>query len=86
MLYSKQHVSVEELIGKSFSILDTLLKQSGRFEMVIVEDELIVNENPLRDTGTHGSTLVKRLMRKGISRINIVKGMDRDISDKAALK
>lgn len=75
MLYSKKHASVEELTGKSFSILDTLLKQSGRFEMVIVEGELIVNENPLRDTGTHGETLVKRLRRKGISRIDIVKGI-----------
>ncbi|MDQ7788220.1 MAG: HD domain-containing protein [Thermodesulfovibrionales bacterium] len=75
MLYSKKHASVGELTGKSFSILDTLLKQSGRFEIVIVEDELIVNKNPLRDIGTHGSTLVKRLRRKGISRIDIVQGI-----------
>ncbi|MFZ5906298.1 MAG: HD-GYP domain-containing protein [Nitrospirota bacterium] len=74
-LYSKHHASVEELAGKAFSLIETLLKHSGRLAMVIVEGELIVNENPLRDIGTHGLTLVKRLTRKGISRIDIVPGI-----------
>lgn len=74
-LYSKNHASVDGLIEKIFSILNEIFKKSDTFEMMIIENELVINKNPVREIGLQGQNLLKRLRRKGISHINFLKGL-----------
>ncbi|MEW6213815.1 MAG: HD domain-containing phosphohydrolase, partial [Nitrospirota bacterium] len=59
---------------KVLMFLNEFLTGSDSLEIMIVEDELIVNKTPLRDAGPHGINLIKRLKRKGISRVDFLKG------------
>jgi HD-GYP domain-containing protein (c-di-GMP phosphodiesterase class II) len=74
-LYSKDHSSVSELTQKALSQLNDLLQESESLELMIVGDDLIVNKGPLRDLGTQGRNLIKRLRRKGLSRVDLLKGI-----------
>jgi len=75
LLYSKSHASVDALIEKTFLILNEIFKTSDSFEMMIIENDLVINKNPVREIGLQGQNLVKRLKRKGISHINFLKGL-----------
>lgn len=74
-LYSKEHASVNELTRKVFSQLNELLQESDSLELMIVGDDLIVNKAPLREIGMQGFNLIKRLKRKGLSRVDFMKGI-----------
>ncbi len=74
-LYSKDHVSVDEMAQKSLSLLNELFTERDSLKIMIVGDDLIVNNNPLRDVGIHGPNLIKRFKRKGISRVDFLKGI-----------
>lgn len=74
-LYSKEHLSVEELTQKAYSILERLFDDVGSIEIMIVEDDLVVNKTPIRDAGLHGLNFIKRLKRKGLSRVDFIKGL-----------
>ncbi len=74
-MYSKDHLSVNELTHKALSHLSELLQESDSLEFMIVGDDLIVNKVPLRDIGVQGINLIKRLKRKGISRVDFLKGI-----------
>ena len=74
-LYSKEHISVDEMTQKSLSLLNELFTERESLKIMIVEDDLIVNNNPLRDIGIHGLNLIKRFKRKGISRVDFLKGI-----------
>jgi HD-GYP domain-containing protein (c-di-GMP phosphodiesterase class II) len=76
-LYSINHESVVGLIEKLFSILYEMFHKTGNFELMVIENDLVVNNNPLRDVGQHGKNLVKLLKRKGISHVNIIRGVPR---------
>jgi len=75
ILYSRNHASVDGLIQKAFSILNEILKSSGNFEMMIIENDLVINKNSVAETGLQGQNLIKKLKRKGISHINFSKGL-----------
>jgi HD-GYP domain-containing protein (c-di-GMP phosphodiesterase class II) len=75
ILYSINHSSVDELIQKAFSILDEIFKRSGDFEIMIIENDLVINKNPVEKIGLQGQNLIKKLKRKGISHINFSKGL-----------
>ena len=75
LLYSKNHASVDELIAKTFSILNHIFDKSGSFEIMIIENDLVVNKNPIKEIGLQGENLLKRLKRKGISHIHFLKGL-----------
>ncbi len=74
-LYSIDHSSVDGLIEKAFSILSDIFKQSGSFELMIIENDLVINKNPLREIGLQEKKLIKMLKKKGISHINFSKGV-----------
>ncbi len=74
-LYSKEHVSVENLTKKSLDTLNGLLTERESLEIMVVEDHLVVNKTPARNMGHHGTSFIKRLKRKGISRIDFLKGV-----------
>jgi HD-GYP domain-containing protein (c-di-GMP phosphodiesterase class II) len=75
LLYSRNHASVEDLIQKTYSILNEMSHKSGTFEMMIIENDLVINKNPVREIGLQGQNLLKRLRRKGISHIHFLKGL-----------
>ena len=75
MLYSKTHASVDGLIEKAFSILNEFFKKSCNFEIMIIDNDLVINKNPVREIGLQGKNLLKRLKKKGISHINFSKGV-----------
>ncbi len=72
-LYSRAHASVEELARKAHEILTGLIKE--RLELMVLEGELVVNRNPVRGLGLHGANLMKRFKRKGLSRVDFLKGI-----------
>lgn len=74
-LYSKDHAFIIELTEKAFSILNEFLKGSDHFEIMIIENDLIINNSPARETGIHGKNLLKRLKRKGITHIEFFRGI-----------
>ncbi len=74
-LYSRDHVSVDNLTRKLLSILDEFFAEAESLELMIVDNSIVINKTPLRDLGLHGTNLIKRLKRKGISRVDITKGV-----------
>lgn len=76
-LYSINHESVVGLIEKVFFILNEMFHISGTVEIMIIDSDLVVNNNPLKDTSLHEKNFIKLLKRKGISHINFIKGFPR---------
>jgi HD-GYP domain-containing protein (c-di-GMP phosphodiesterase class II) len=74
-LYSKDHTSVDEFTRKSLAILDKLLNELTVLEIMLVEDDLIINKTPFRGKGLQGAHLIKRLKRKGLSRVEFLEGI-----------
>jgi HD-GYP domain-containing protein (c-di-GMP phosphodiesterase class II) len=74
MLYSKNHASVDTLAERAFSYLNDIIKTTGSCELMIIENDLVVNKNPLREVGIQGRNLIKRFKRKGVSHIHFSKG------------
>ena len=76
-LYSKDHASVDDLAKKAHSLLNEILGEKGMesLEIMIVEDDLIANKTPVREIGIHGMNLVKRLKKRGLSRVDFLKGI-----------
>lgn len=74
-LYSREHASVAELSRKAIPLLEGLLAESESLELMVVGDDLIVNKIPLRNIGAHGANFLRRLKRKGISRVDFLKGI-----------
>lgn len=74
-LYAVEHETVEELTRKTLSIIEQIVAGSGSLEVMLVENDLIVNKTPFRDSGIHSANLARRLKRKGISRIDFLNGI-----------
>ncbi|GBD97056.1 MAG TPA: HD domain-containing protein [Nitrospirae bacterium] len=72
-LYSKEHEAFDELAKKTLAVLEEDLKD--RLEIMIIDDELIVNKKPLRGGGLHRINIIKRLKKKGISRVDFLEGI-----------
>ncbi|MBC8413779.1 HD domain-containing protein [bacterium] len=70
VLYSKNHESFDDLAKKSFKALNEYM--DDKFELLIVDNDLIVNGASVRDAGIHGAGLIKHLKRKGIARLDII--------------
>jgi len=66
LLYSKNHAAVDALIEKTFLLLNEIFKKSGDFEMMIIENDLVINKNPVREIGLQGQNLVKDSREKGL--------------------
>ena len=72
-LYAKENELIEEAAKKTFSMLNELLKD--RVEMMIIDDDLIINKAPMRDSRLHTAKLLKLFKQKGISRVEFLKGI-----------
>jgi HD-GYP domain-containing protein (c-di-GMP phosphodiesterase class II) len=62
-------------VRKALELLNQFFDKEEVLEILIVEDELVINKNPIRNGGLHTASLMKRLKRKGISRIDFIKGV-----------
>ncbi len=72
-LYAKENELIEEAAKKTFSSLTELLKD--RVEMMIIDEDLIINKAPMRDSRLHTGKLLKLFKKKGISRAEFLKGI-----------
>lgn len=75
-LYSVEHASVGEFISKACDALEILFKDINSIEIMIIEDDLVVNKILIRNVGVQGLNLIKRLKKKGITRVDIFKGVE----------
>ena len=74
-LYSREHASVAECARKSLAILEEVLASSDHVEIMLIEDDLIVNKASFKEIGLQTSNLMKRIKRKGLSRIEFLPGI-----------
>jgi len=74
-LYSAEHEAVEELFRKTLSILEKATDKTGNLEIMLVDSDVIINKMPFRDTGMYGSSLARRFRKRGISRVDFLKGV-----------
>jgi HD-GYP domain-containing protein (c-di-GMP phosphodiesterase class II) len=74
-LYSKEHTSVAEFSRKALHILEDVLKESDKLEIMLIEDDLIINKTTFREIGLQIDNLKKRLKRKGLSRVEFLQGV-----------
>ncbi len=68
-LYSRKHQFALESAEKLRSIIEK--NRNRPTKIMLVEDDLIVNEAMVRDPGIHGTNLMKKMKRRGISGIVI---------------
>lgn len=76
-LYSIDHESVLGLIEKVFFVLAEMLHTSGKVEMMIIDSDLVINNQPQKDPSLQEMNLIKLLKKKGVSHINFAKGTPR---------
>lgn len=74
-LYSKEHSSVDDLAKKAHAVLSEIIQESDSLEIMIVDNDLVVNKSPVREAGVQGINFMKRLKRKGFSRVDFLKGI-----------
>lgn len=74
-LYSREHPSVGYLAEKAFDEITGLVSGTEGFEVMIVENDLVINKTPLKDAGLHSCNFLRRLIRKGITRIDFLPGI-----------
>jgi HD-GYP domain-containing protein (c-di-GMP phosphodiesterase class II) len=74
-LYSKDHTSVDKFLDKSLRILEKLLKDSDKVEIMLIEDDIVINKSSYKYIGLQVDNLTKRLKRKGLSRIEFSRGV-----------
>lgn len=74
-LYAQEHSAVDEIAGEALAELGGILDETENLEMMIVENDLVVNKIPMREIGLQGQNFIKRLKRKGITRVDILKGI-----------
>jgi putative nucleotidyltransferase with HDIG domain len=72
-LYSKEHESFDDLARKTLEAVNNVIVK--KFELMIINNDLVINSSPLRSGGIHKVGLIKRLNRKGISRIDFLQGV-----------
>jgi NCAIR mutase (PurE)-related protein len=71
-LYAKDHASVDEFTRKSLKILEKLLKEWEKFEIMLIEDDLVINKTSFKEIGLQVENLKKRMKRKGLSQIEFL--------------
>ena len=74
-LYSKKHPSVRRLTFEIIKLLDSVFTDYERFELMVIEDDLICNKRRLTNGGAQKDNLVKKMKRAGLSRIDFIRGI-----------
>jgi HD-GYP domain-containing protein (c-di-GMP phosphodiesterase class II) len=74
-LYSREHASVEDLVKKSHEAFLKIPLEEEELELMVIENGLVVNKNPIQEADFHVKNLVRTFKRKGISRVDLLKGL-----------
>jgi len=77
-LYSRDHASVETLVKKAYDLLEEILEENTPLSIMIVDSDLVINKAPLKNPGTHGLNLMKKMKKKGITGIEFMKGINKN--------
>lgn len=72
-LYRPEHSAFRDLAQKVLVSLEVILDE--RVTIMIIDNELIVNNVSQRASEVHKENLIKQLKRKGLSRIDLLKGI-----------
>lgn len=72
-LYSEEHEIFNDLVKKTYRMLGEILGE--QFEIMIIDDKLIVNKQELADAGVNKANFIRYLKRKGITRVDFLKGL-----------
>ena len=72
-LYSEEHSMTKQSIARALEALEAL--NADRLEIMLVEGDLILNKDACREAGLHGKSMIRRLERRGISRVDFFKGV-----------
>jgi hypothetical protein len=75
-LYSRDHTSVDKFSSRSLKILEKLLKESDKVEIMLINDDLVINKSSYKGAGLQANNFKKRLKRKGLSRIEFSPGVN----------
>ncbi|RME66533.1 MAG: HD domain-containing protein [Nitrospirae bacterium] len=75
-LYGPEHPAIDEYLKKALQVLEVAFKDNDVIEFMFVERDLVINKKPFKDRSVHVENFKKRLLRKGIQRIDISKGVD----------
>jgi HD-GYP domain-containing protein (c-di-GMP phosphodiesterase class II) len=77
-LYSKEHTTINDLSSKTYDLLIKLMDEFGDIEIMLIEDDLIFNKKPVREIGLQGQKFINILKKKGLNRIDLLKGIKPD--------
>jgi HD-GYP domain-containing protein (c-di-GMP phosphodiesterase class II) len=72
-LYSPDHEMVERSIANVLAAFGEM--PEGKIEVMVVDDDLVVNKVRLKDGDLHGTSLVRRLKRRGVSWVEFTRGV-----------
>ncbi len=72
-LYSIDHAMTERSVSRAVDAFDAL--SCDRLELMVVQGELVIDRAIVKDPGLHGRSVVNRFRRKGISRVDFLKGV-----------
>ena len=74
-LYSREHPSIDEFARKGLVLLQKLFGESDNFDIMIIDDDLVINKKSFKGIGLQTTNLVKRIKRKGLARIEFLPGV-----------
>jgi HD-GYP domain-containing protein (c-di-GMP phosphodiesterase class II) len=72
-LYSPDHEMVERSIANVLAAFGEM--PEGRIEVMVVDEDLVVNKVRLKEGDLHGTSLVRRLKRRGLSWVEFTRGV-----------
>ncbi|MGE5893088.1 MAG: HD-GYP domain-containing protein [bacterium] len=92
-LYSVGHPIVRSLAEKSASLLKDLMGENDSYGIMVIANELVFDQEPLRDKSLHIATFVKKIRKKGVTKLTFKKEVPageivkliNDIADPAAV-
>jgi putative nucleotidyltransferase with HDIG domain len=68
-LYTREHEAFDELAKRVYATLKERI--ASPLSLKLIDNELVVNDLPMRDGAIHTSNLARRLRKKGVSGISI---------------
>ena len=76
LLYSYSHPQTKNLIKKAFQILNFMLDDKLKINLIVIENKLIIEDIVIPSQKVFVSNLVKKLKRNGIESITFLRGLE----------
>jgi hypothetical protein len=77
-LYPRPHPMVSGTAAEALKALDAALRERGSDEitLLVVDQDLVVDEHPLRGAALYPRTVVRALARRGVQRLTLAGGLE----------